>query len=378
MAATPQREWYEKDYYAVLGVSQSATDKEITKAYRRLAKEHHPDANPGSEDRFKEISAAYDVLGDAEKRTAYDEVRRLGADGLGGFGGAGRGAPSGFSGGGFNFEEGDLGDILGGLFNRGQRAGSQPGGVGGRRRRGQDVEASVRISFLDAAHGAVVSVSVMGDDACATCHGTGAAPGTSPTICSRCSGRGVLSENQGLFGFSRPCDRCGGSGMMVESPCSSCRGQGVVRRTRNVSVRVPAGVNDGQRIRVKGRGGPSVGTGPAGDLFVDVHVDPHPFFFREGKNVVVTVPISLAEAALGAEVRVPTLTDSVTVKVPPGTNSGKKLRVRGRGLDLPGGPSDLLVKIQVAVPSQLSEAERVALESLRAAESTSLRAHLGV
>jgi molecular chaperone DnaJ len=373
MAATPQREWFDKDYYAVLGVSPSATDKEITKAYRRLAKEHHPDANPGSEERFKEISVAYDVLSDAEKRPVYDEVRRGGPAAGGGFPGSGGFTSQG------NFDDGDLGDLLGGLFGRGARtSGFGTGAGGGRRRRGADVEAAVRLTFLDAARGAVVSVSVMGDDTCATCHGSGAAPGTSPTVCSKCAGRGVLSENQGLFGFSRPCDQCGGAGMVVESPCSRCRGQGVVRRTRNVSVRIPAGVADGQRIRVKGKGGPSSGNGPAGDLFVDVHVDAHPYFSRQGKHLVVNVPVTVAEAALGAEVRVPTLGEPVTLKIPAGTTTGKLLRVRDRGITSPAGTSDLLVRVEVVIPTNLSDAERSAFEALRAAQVISPRAHLGV
>ncbi|QGG96772.1 molecular chaperone DnaJ [Actinomarinicola tropica] len=380
----PQREWFEKDYYATLGVTESASAKEITSAYRKLARELHPDANPGdaaAEERFKEVSAAYDVVGDPEKRKEYDEVRRLGpmAGGFGAPGGAGGfGGPTG----GFNFSTEDLGDLLGGLFNRGR------GGGGGATRtrgagpqRGRDLEAELHLRFEDAVRGVTTSVNLTSDATCSTCHGSGARPGTSPTVCSRCGGRGALEDNQGFFSFSQPCPACGGRGQVVEDPCPTCAGTGVERRPRTVKVRIPAGVDDGQRIRLKGRGDAGRNGGPAGDLFVVVSVAAHDVFGRSGRHLTLTVPVTYPEAVLGADIRVPTLDgEPVTLRVPAGTRSGRTFRVKGRGVQPAKGPSgDLLVTVEVAVPSQLSDAERAAVEALAAAESsTSPRAHLGV
>ncbi|MGH9165010.1 MAG: DnaJ domain-containing protein, partial [Acidimicrobiales bacterium] len=224
----PQREWFEKDYYKVLGVAESAAEKDITRAYRRLAKQYHPDAHPGSEDRFKDVSAAYDVLGDAAKRKEYDEVRRLGPPG-GGFAPPRGNAP--FAGGG-NFRVDDLGDLLGGLFGRSTRGGRPAGGAGPRR--GDDLEATLHLSFQDAVEGITTTVNVTSDAGCNVCNGTGSAPGTSPVICPTCGGRGVRDENQGLFSFSSPCRACGGTGMRVETPCRNCQGSGVERRARQV------------------------------------------------------------------------------------------------------------------------------------------------
>ena len=362
-----QREWYEKDYYKVLGVSQSATEKEITRAYRKLAKQYHPDSNPGAEDRFKEISSAYDVLGDAAKRKEYDEVRRLGP--LGGFSGNGGGPNFG------NIRFDDITDLFGGIFNRGQRGG-QTRATGPRR--GADLEASLHLSFLDAVNGLTTTVNLVSDAPCRGCNGTGAAPGTSPVICSNCGGRGVLDENQGFFSFSQPCRECSGTGMKVESPCQTCGGTGVEHRPRQVKVRIPAGVEDGHRMRVKGRGGAGHNGGPAGDLFVIVHVDKHSIFGRRGKNLTVSVPITITEAALGAEIKVPTLAEPVTVKIPAGTSSGRTFRVRGRGVPASSGVGDLLVTVDVAVPKSLSAKEREALEALAQATKESPRQHLGV
>ncbi|MER3452405.1 MAG: molecular chaperone DnaJ [Acidimicrobiia bacterium] len=364
----PQREWFEKDYYKILGVPETASQREIKAAYRRLSKQYHPDRNPGAEDRFKEISAAYDVLGDPEKRKAYDEVRRMGP--VGGFG------PGPAGGGGFSFRIDDLGDLFGGLFGRGRRGFG--GGAAGPRR-GEDLEAELHLSFDEAVNGSLVTVNVMSDAPCGACNGTGAAPGTTPVVCPRCGGRGVLDENQGLFSFSTPCTRCAGRGMVVERPCATCRGTGVVRVPRKVRVKVPAGVADGQRIRLKGKGGAGRNGGPPGDLYVRVHVAPHPLFGRRGDDLTITVPITFAEAALGAEVKVPTLTGPVTLRIPPGTRSGQTFRVRGRGVRRENGTAgDLLVTVEVAVPQTLSPAERRAIEELAAATTTSPRAHLGV
>ena len=364
-----QREWFEKDYYQVLGVPETATEKEIRRAYRKLAKEHHPDANPGSEERFKEISAAYDVLGDEDKRKEYDEVRRLGPM-AGGFGDG--------NGGGFTFttgDVGDLGDLFGNLFNR-ARGGRTRGAAGPQR--GADLETELHLSFLDAINGITTTVHLTSETACRTCHGSGAAPGTSPVICPRCGGRGVLADNQGLFSFSQACPQCRGRGMIVEEPCTTCRGSGVERRPRQVRVRIPPGVEDGQRIRVKGRGAAGRNGGPPGDLFVAVRVAPHEIFGRKGRDLTITVPVTFAEATLGAHITVPTLTEPVTLRIPAGTRSGRTFRVRDRGVPAPSGAGDLLVTVEVAVPSKLSKQERDAVEALAAASTESPRTHLGV
>jgi molecular chaperone DnaJ len=373
----PQREWFEKDYYKALGVSDTAPEKEITRAYRKLAKQFHPDANPGAEDRFKEISAAYEVLGDAAKRKEYDEVRRLGPVGnpfSGGspFGGGGQGFTT-------SFRVDDLNDLLGGIFNRsGGRAGRARNAAGPRR--GEDLEAELHLSFLDAVSGITTTVNVTSDVACSACGGTGAAPGTSPVICPTCGGRGVTDDNQGLFSFSQACRECGGTGMKVETPCRTCRGRGIERRARQVKVRIPAGVEDGQRIRIKARGGAGANGGPSGDLYVVVHVEPHPLFGRQGRNLTLTVPVSFPEAALGAQITVPTLDKPVTLKVPAGTRSGRTFRVKGHGVPASKGAGDLLVTVEVAVPQRLSDAERDAIEALASATqgTESPRSHLGV
>jgi molecular chaperone DnaJ len=380
----PQREWFEKDYYKVLGVPQSATETEIRRAYRKLAKQNHPDANPGKEERFKEISAAYDVLSEPAKRKEYDEIRRLGpmaANGAG-FPGGGPGGPPG--GGTFNFRTENLGDLFGDILGRfGGGAGGAPGGARTRTtasagQRGEDLEAELHLSFTDALNGVTTTVNVTSEATCSTCHGSGAAPGTTPIVCSRCGGRGVVSDNQGLFSFSRACPQCGGRGMVVETPCPTCGGSGSEVRPRQVKVRVPAGVDDGQRIRVKGRGGPGRAGAPAGDLWVTVRVAPHGMFGRSGRNLTLTVPITFAEAALGAQITVPTLDGSVVLRVPPGTRSGRKFRVKGRGVADDKGAGDLVVTVEVAVPTKLSAAEREAIEALAVASTESPRAHLGV
>jgi molecular chaperone DnaJ len=376
--AQASREWFEKDYYKILGVGTDASDRDIQRAYRKLAKQFHPDANPGdrqSEERFKEANAAHDVLSDPAKRQEYDEIRRAGpATGM--FGG---GAPSGGGFGG-NFRVDDIGDLLGGLFGRTTGRGrgrSAPGPVGATR--GDDLEAELHLDFEAAIHGATTSVSVVSDVACNTCHGSGAAPGTSPVICPVCGGRGVVDDNQGFFSFSTPCRACRGTGMRVETPCPTCRGTGIERRPRTVKVRVPPGVADGKRIRVAGRGGAGHNGGPAGDLYVVCRVAPHELFGRKGRDLTLTVPITFAEAALGATVTVPTLSRAVTLRVPPGTRSGRTFRVRGKGV-APAGSTpagDLLVTVEVAVPEQLTDEEREAVEKLAAASLGSPRSYLG-
>jgi molecular chaperone DnaJ len=371
----PQREWFEKDYYRVLGVPETASAKELKSAYRKLSRQYHPDANSGdaaAEERFKEVSAAYDVVGDADRRKEYDEVRRLGPASAG-FPGGGGGGP-----GGFQFQDGgDFGDLLGNLFGGGARRG---GARGAGPHRGQDLETELHLSFEDAAAGVTTSVHLTGEATCSTCHGSGAKPGTSPRTCGNCGGRGVVSDNQGLFSLSSPCPVCGGRGALIDDPCPTCHGSGTERRAREVKVRIPAGVDDGQRIRLKGRGGPGRNGGPAGDLYVVVHVSPHPLFQRKGRDLTLTVPVTFAEAALGADITVPTLAHGpVTLRIPPGTRSGRTFRVKGKGVGNAKGAGDLLVTVEVAVPSKLSGAERKAVEALRAAaDGESPRAHLGV
>jgi molecular chaperone DnaJ len=385
----PQREWFETDYYDVLGVSPSASEKDISRAYRKLAKQYHPDANPGNkeaEERFKSVSAAYDVLGDADKRKEYDEVRQMVASGVGPFGGGGFGGPGGFGPGGaegfrtFQFDEGTgFSDLLGGLFGRGGRGrrGRGPGRAGPQR--GADLETELHLDFLEAVHGVTTTVSFSADAVCSVCHGSGAKPGTTPDVCPQCGGSGEILVDQGPFSFSQVCPQCAGRGTIVKDPCPQCGGRGVERRHRDVKVRIPAGVDDGQRIRVQGRGAAGANGGPPGDLFVVVHVRPHPIFGRKGKDLTVRVPITFTEAALGTQVKVPTLDKPVTVKVPAGTESGKTVKVRGRGIaTAKGSPGDLLVTFDVVVPKKLDGAGKKAIEDLRDVLTENPREHLGV
>jgi molecular chaperone DnaJ len=370
---SPQREWFEKDYYAVLGVAETASQKDITRAYRKLARTLHPDANPNdasAEERFKEVSAAYDVIGDEAKRKEYDEVRKLGPM-AGGFGGGG---PGGYT---FTSDNvGDIGDLLGNLFGRGRRRGSSRGAGP---QRGTDLETELQLSFEGAVHGVTTTVNLTSEAACSTCHGTGAKPGTMPHACPQCDGRGVLDEDQGFFSFSQPCPNCAGRGNVVDDPCPTCRGSGVERRPRQVKVRIPAGVHDGPRIRLKGRGTPGANGGPNGDLYVVVRVASHPMFGRKGRDLTLHAPVTFPEAALGADITVPTLDGApVKLRVPPGTRSGRTFRVKGRGVPNGKVPGDLLVTVEVAVPANLSAEERRAVEALAAANSESPRAHLGV
>ncbi|WP_030682649.1 molecular chaperone DnaJ [Streptomyces sp. NRRL B-1347] len=377
------KDFIEKDYYKVLGVPKDATEAEIKKAYRKLARENHPDANKGNakaEERFKEISEANDVLGDPKKRKEYDEARAL-------FGNGGFRPGPGAGGGTFNFDLGDLfgggapggggasaggfggglGDVFGGLFNRGG-AGT---GTGTRTqpRRGQDVESEVTLSFTEAVEGATVPLRMSSQAACKACSGTGDKNGT-PRVCPTCVGTGQVSRGGGGgFSLTDPCVDCKGRGLIAETPCEVCHGSGRAKSSRTMQVRIPAGVSDGQRIRLRGKGAPGERGGPAGDLYVVVHVDPHPVFGRRGENLTVTVPVTLSEAALGGEVRVPTLGGvPVTLKLPPGTPNGRTMRVRGKGpARKDGTPGDLLVTVEVSVPTTLSPAAKEALEEYREA-----------
>ncbi|WP_328720385.1 molecular chaperone DnaJ [Streptomyces sp. NBC_00247] len=377
------KDFVEKDYYKVLGVPKDATDAEIKKAYRKLAREFHPDANKGdakAEERFKEISEANDVLGDAKRRKEYDEARALfgnggfrpgpGAGGgfpggfdLGDLFGGTQGGPGGQGAGGFG-GGGGLGDVFGGLFNRGGGAGTrvQP-------RRGQDIETEVTLSFTEAVDGATVPLRMSSQAPCKACSGTGDKNGT-PRVCPTCVGTGQVSRGSGGgFSLTDPCVDCKGRGLIAENPCEVCKGSGRAKSARTMQVRIPAGVSDGQRIRLRGKGGQGERGGPAGDLYVAVHVDAHPVFGRKGDNLTVTVPVTFPEAALGGEVKVPTLGGPpVTLKVPAGTPNGRTMRARGKGaVRKDGTRGDLLVTVEVAVPTELGDEAREALEAYRKA-----------
>jgi molecular chaperone DnaJ len=351
-----------RSLYDVLGVKKNASADEIKKAYRKLARENHPDRNPGdnaAEERFKEIQGAYDVLGEPEKRKQYDTFGS--ADGRMG------GGPGGFGG---NFDFGDLSDLLGGIFGGGARGGA--GTRGGRQQRpqgmrGSDIEAEVRLSFEDSLRGIETRIPVEVETACSECGGTGAKPGTSPRICPECNGRGVLAESQGLFSLSQPCPRCRGNGTVIEDPCPRCHGSGRERRTKRYTVKIPAGVKDGTRIRLKGKGELGYNGGPPGDLFVVTRVEPSLVYERRGADLIVNVPVTYAEAALGASVEVPTPEGPVSLKVPAGSEDGKLLRIRGRGAPkLNGsGRGDVLARVRVTVPKKLTKKERELLEELQ-------------
>jgi molecular chaperone DnaJ len=374
-------DWANKDFYKVLGVSKDASAADIKKAYRKLARANHPDSHPGdkaAEERFKAIAEAYDVVGDEEKRKQYDEMRTLFAGG-GGFGPFGGGGPGGGS---TTFDLGDLfggagtgaggagggglGDLFGGVFG---------GGRGGQRtrsaaRRGADLETTTTIGFTEAVDGVTVSLRLASEAPCAACRGTGARAGSVPRVCPECEGVGMRAASVGgAFTMNETCPACRGRGMVVDDPCPTCRGSGRGLSDRTVQARIPAGVRDGQRIRLRGKGAKGEHGGPAGDLFVVVKVTPHPVFSRSGDNLTVKVPVTFDEAALGADIKVPTLHGApVTVKVPPGTPAGRTFRVRGRGVTRKDGTKgDLLVTVDVQVPAALSEDARAAVEAYRAA-----------
>ena len=365
------KDFLEKDFYKVLGVSKDAPADEIKKSYRKLARKYHPDANkgdPASEERFKEISEAYNVLSDEKRRKEYDEARSL-------FG-SGRvrtpGSPGGGQGG-FGF---DLGDLFGGTpGSTGGRLGDLLGGVFGGRtaqarpRRGADIETETSLAFSDAIDGVTVSLQLAGEGPCKACMGTGAKAGTVPKVCPTCEGSGQASKNLGDFAFSEPCRTCRGRGLVVDDPCPVCSGSGRAMSTRTIQARIPAGVGDNQRIKLKGKGAPGERGGPAGDLYVRVHVTPHPVFGRSGHNLTVTVPVTFPEAALGAEVKVPAhRAMPVNVRIPAGTPNGRTFRVRGKGVRRADGTSgDLLVTVDVQVPKSVNGEAREALETFRKA-----------
>jgi molecular chaperone DnaJ len=366
-------DWAQKDFYAVLGVKKDASADDIKKAYRTLARANHPDSNPGDDkkhERFKSVAEAYDVIGDPEKRKKYDEMRELYGSGVGGFRG-------GFPGGGINLDDllrdrggagGGLGDMFGDLF----------GGGFGRTRtqqvrrpsRGADVETTATISFVDALEGVTIPLRLTSDAPCPDCNGTGGKPGTRPRICPECEGAGfIVNTVGGGFSMNETCPACGGRQLRYDEPCPTCHGSGHGLSARTIQARIPAGVKDGQRIRLRGKGARGENGGPAGDLYVVVKVTPHRIFGRKGDSLTLDVPISFDEAALGAEIKIPTLRSGpVTVKVPPGTPNGRTFRVRGKGVRRKDGTyGDLLATVQVQVPATLDETTRAAVESYRAA-----------
>ncbi len=380
------KDWLEKDFYAVLGITKSASADDIKKAYRKLARDLHPDRNPGNaeaEERFKAVSEAYDVLSDERKRKEYDEMRQLfgsgafrrGARGGGTtfdmsdiFGDAAAGAAGDrrFGGAGFS-------DLFSSIFSGGGRTTTTRRGPS----RGRDVEAEVTLDFRDAVNGATLPLTLRAPGVCDTCHGSGAKPGSVPRTCPVCQGSGLVSTNQGAFSFSEPCRECQGVGTIVDVKCPECHGTGGVTKTRTLNVRIPAGVADGQKIRLSGRGEPGARGGPAGDLYVLIKVRDDRLFGREGDDLTLSVPITFPEAVSGVDLTLPTLDGSVTVRVPPGTPSGRVLRVRGRGVPRRDGtPGDLLVTVEVTIPKDLPEAARKALDEYAQAAPPAAREHI--
>lgn len=371
---------FDKDYYAALGVTKDASQADIKKTYRKLARDLHPDKNPGNaeaETRFKEISEAYGVLSDPAKRKEYDEGRSLFAGGGGRFGGfPGGGGATGT--GTFDMSDifgsarsGNLSDLFDGLFTSGDTTGGRRSTAGPRR--GQDVNATVDLGFEEAVRGSTLPLKLTSPGPCNNCGGVGARPGTSPRRCPTCGGSGSVLRNQGGFGFSEPCRDCRGTGQIIDDPCPVCAGTGTTTQTRTITVRIPAGVKDGAKVRVSGKGTPGANGGPNGDLFVTVRVGAHSLFGRTGDDLTLTVPISFAEAALGTTLRVPTLDAPVSVRIPPGTPSGRTLRVRGRGVPKRSGAGDLLVTVDVDVPAELDDTGRAALETFAATQHSDPR-----
>jgi|SRR5438034_1794945 len=344
--------------YETLGVAKNASPDEIKKAYRKLARQYHPDRNPddkAAEAKFKEVQTAYDVLSDPDKRKQYD------AFGNGRVRGGGPGGVP-FD---FNLQDFDLGDIFGNIFGRGGRAGA---GARPPAQRGADIEAVVNLSFEDSLKGVQTQIPVEAETACRECGGTGAQPGTVPVICPECNGRGVKAESQGLFSLSQPCPRCRGNGTVIEKPCDRCKGSGRERRTKRYTVKIPAGVKDGTRIRLKGKGEAGLNGGPPGDLQVVTRVAPSPVYQRRGEaDLVVDVPVSFPTAALGGSVEVPTPEGAVSLKIPAGSEDGKLLRIKGRGAPkLKGsGKGDVLARVRIQVPKKLNKRGRELLEEFR-------------
>jgi molecular chaperone DnaJ len=342
-----------RDYYEVLGVSRSADEKEIKRAYRKLAMKYHPDRNPGdteSENKFKEASEAYEILADASKRAAYDQFGHAGVDGQAGGGG--------FGGGGASFSD-IFGDVFGDIFGG--------GGGRGRNTRGADLRYTLELDLEDAVRGKTVEIRIPGHRECETCDGSGAEKGSTPEPCSTCNGMGQVRMQQGFFAVQQACPTCRGSGQIIKNPCKSCHGQGRVREEKTLSVKVPPGVDTGDRIRLSGEGEMGVDGGPPGDLYVQVAVREHSIFTRDGRNLYCEVPISIGDAALGGELEVPTLDGRVKLKIPAETQTGKLFRLRNKGVKpVRGGPpGDLLCRVQIETPVNLTKRQKELLEEFQ-------------
>lgn len=351
-----------RDYYEVLGVSRGASEDEIKKAYKKMARKYHPDLNPGdktAEEKFKEVNEAYEVLSDADKKARYDQYGHAGVDpnfGAGGFGGR-------FDG---SFDFGDLGDIFGSFFG---------GGFGGGRRtnpnapqRGESIRMSIAISFEEAAFGCEKAVTVERYETCDTCHGNGCAPGTSPEVCPDCHGTGTVQVRRqtpmGVFATSSPCPKCGGKGRIIHQPCKDCRGSGMVRKKKTIQASIPAGIDNGQTISIRGQGNAGKNGGPAGDLLITITVRPHELFRREGTSVLCEAPITFTQAVLGAELEIPTIDGKVKYTLPEGTQSGTTFRLKGKGIpSINGrGRGDQYVTVYIETPKNLNKEQKEALK----------------
>lgn len=375
------QDWIDKDFYQTLGINDDATPEEIKSSYRKLAQQYHPDLNqdnPAAEEKFKDVSEAYAVLADQEKKAEYDQIRRLAASGAfagGGFpGGYGPTGGYGGHGGSMSFDLDDLLGGLGGIFGQQGRGGGRAGA-----RQGANLTSKLSISFEEAVQGLTTTVAVRGEARCSQCGGNGSQPGVPLEECTNCRGAGTIFQNQGSFSFSQSCPDCGGAGKKIKTPCSQCRGRGTEVRTRNIKVKIPAGVKNGATIRLAGKGAPGRSGGPAGDLLIKIRVGKHQLFGRRKDNLTLSVPISYTEAVLGTKLQVPDLEGNpVTFKIPKGTPSGKTFRIPGRGVQRPGQrkQGDLLVTVQVEIPPKVSRETKKILEQLSSLESENLREHL--
>ncbi|HZW20519.1 molecular chaperone DnaJ [Noviherbaspirillum sp.] len=346
-----------RDYYEILGVAKNASEEELKKAYRKLAMKYHPDRNPdskGAEEKFKEAKEAYEMLSDPGKREAYDRYGHAGVDPNMGGGGFGAGA-AGFGG----FSDA-FGDIFGDIFGQSAR-----GGRGGPQvYRGADLRYNLEITLEQAAHGYDTTIRVPSWDECETCHGSGAKPGTSPTTCTTCGGQGQVRMQQGFFSIQQTCPKCHGTGKMIPNPCTTCSGAGRIKRNKTLEVKIPAGIDDGMRIRSSGNGEPGMNGGPPGDLYVEIRIKPHPVFQRDGDDLHCEIPVSFAKAALGGEVEVPTLNGKASFTLPEGTQSGKTFRLRGKGIKgvRSGYAGDLFCHVVVETPVKLTDRQKELLQ----------------
>jgi molecular chaperone DnaJ len=354
-----------RDYYEILGVAKNASDEDIKKAYRKLAMKHHPDRNQGddakkAEEKFKEAKEAYEMLSDAKKRAAYDQYGHAGVDpnmGAGGF----RGGPEGFGG----FAEA-FGDIFGDIFGGAQGGGRRGGGGGPQVYRGSDLSYAMEITLEEAANGKETQIRIPSWSECETCHGSGAKPGTSAKTCPSCHGSGTVHLRQGFFSIQQTCPHCHGSGKIIPEPCTTCNGQGRVKQNKTLEVKIPAGINEGMRIRSAGNGEPGMNGGPPGDLYIEIRIRQHDIFERDGDDLHCTVPVSITLAALGGPIEVPTLSGKAEIDLPEGTQHGKTFRLRGKGIKGVRStyPGDLYCHVAVETPVKLTEHQRKLMKEL--------------